>query len=607
MPDFRNNNQSRGYTPNNPPKVIAENKEQKSKYDFDDLLKDDSLACVKIEALMEICEILQLIPEKINSPEDLLGLLKERDSYRKLIEVSPERKIERLILSERPQNKNLRDSLPKSFRNMIAEIKDLETAEALLKEELNKVKLDYEVEVQKPEISEEMRFVIRSEFNGCVRQPEEGKLSEDYRQFIRANVRQEGQYRPEDYDFKEASEMWSKFTMFQSFANIEDDFKVAFAAQNISPELMKKMSAFDFMDALFKHKAAKMEKETGRTNIGSVRMFEGSREFFVKTFARNHGQEFKDSLRFMKVKPDVIENAYKAMLERGKIIPIEMGDGRLMIATVHHECAIHDAGQKENPALVNDMDNLRMMYEVIDRQKYNETVLDNSRAQIQLSGVNINLGRDVDIDKLARNPEEQKDFIKNMAASHLNELVDNFRKLGMSEADIVTIGMTMIKEGQIPVVPVGNNKFLAAELKTDAEGVKLKMSTLESVNNKAPDVHRGISHGLSARPVWVEQNLDNQPMEIRPVDYDSSGEGPSKEAYAKEVVSPLKQRIKIIKRVVSKGVKVLINGKMQNLKPACYLGGFSCIYMSPKDYEAMDNRFNRPKKYQSHTKSVERN
>lgn len=592
---------TQGFIARNPNKVPAKEK-QTSKYDFDEMLKNDSVACLQLEALMETCEILSLIGEQ--EPEKMAELLQERDSYLKLVNIAEDRKINHLLLSERPQGKNLYDNLPKAFKEQLLSIKNLEEAERLLKQELNKRNLDLQISLQKKPISRDMRRVIRIEFNGGINRPNADLLSSDYAAFKDTDkeTAEKSSCKADDYVLNDEVPAWKDFSSFRSFREMEDEFKEALAYNQVPPDLVKKMSVYDFEDMLFTYKQETRRRGNGR-NSSYVKLFEGSKEFFLKTFYENHGDEFKEALEFMKVKPEQIKKAMES-LQNGRLCPIEMADGRFIVATVHHGTAILDAAQKEDPTMVNNPDNLELMFEVLDRDRFKESVVDRSMAEENLSDISINLGKEVDIDKLARDEQLRKEFIQQTAAARLEELVAGMRKAGVLESEIINVISPMLKEGKIPSVPVGKNNYLALELRNSRDGVQLVFNSIEGSNDN-PDVHKGLAHGISTKPVAVEENIENKPMQVVPAEHDNSAEGYRKDAFNKEVVAGgIKERLMKIKRVVSVGKKIFENGKEKIFNPICYLAGFKCIYANQKDLDAAQRRKERNKDYSVKPKLV---
>lgn len=582
----------KGFRPANPPKIPEKKtaeEERVGKYDLDTLLQQDAAECAKIEAAIEVAEIMRAIPDKIKSGADLLKLLEERDSYLDLVEISPRKKVHNLMLSERPKGKNLLKHLDPQFIEQIKQISNVEEAQKFqdkVQEEsgFSSVVLEY-----KEPVSREMRRVIRMEFNGGINLPDEDDLSPAYAELAKDNRMGEGIYKAADYDLADLK-IWKDMARFPNFAKLENEFKAALAFQNVPPAMLREMNVFDFEDVMFKYR--NLEDES----LNFVHLFEGSKEFAIKMYGRNHQKELQEGLSGLGVSAEEAKRVTDMMCRRGRIPSVHLPDGRVLKNSVHHEWAILDAGLKENPEDVNKMNNFKIVFNLADPKSGAAPVTEKNESELsqQFRKNRIPLDEGADLTAMAANPALKKEFIKNLARDKMGELYMALKDFGLPKEEISNVILAMGHEGQIPQLSLAGNKYLAMNLKESRSGTKLVFGTQEGEQEYA-DVHRGIFHGNSTRPVYMEENPQKKPMDIVAAEHDDS-EGKAvheKEAYALENVPEQGGKLKkMIVRVMSKLHKSEENGQVCEKRPVFYLGSAKrVIFANAADEECEKNRY----------------
>lgn len=599
-------NRPKGFKPANPPKIPEKRtaaEERVGKYDLDTLLQQDAAECAKIEAAIEVTEIMRAIPDKIKSGDDLLRLLEERDSYLDLVEISPRKKVHNLMLSERPKGKNLLKHLEPQFVAQIKQISSVEEAQKFQdriqgESGFNSVTMEY-----KEPISREMRRVIRMEFNGGINLPDEDDLSPAYAGLAKDNRMGEGIYKAAEYDLADFK-IWKDMARFPNFAKLESEFKAALAFQNVPPEMLSEMNVFDFEDVMFKYR--NLEDES----LNFVHLFEGSKEFAVKMYGRNHQKELQEGLTEFGASAEEAKRVTDMMCRKGRIPSVRLADGRVLKNSVHHEWAILDAGLKENPGDVNNMSNFKIVFNLVDPKSGAVSVTEKNENDLsQLFRKNrILLEEKPDLTAMAANPELKKDFIKGLARDKMAELYMALKNFGLPKEELSNVILKMGHEGQIPQLSLGGNKYLAMNLKESRSGIKLVFGVLEGEQEYA-DVHRGIFHGNSTRPVYMEENPQQKPMDVVAAEHDDSESHAvhEKEAYALENAPEQGGKLKkMIVRVMSKLHKSEENGLADEKRPVFYLGSAKrVIYANAADDECEKNRYQQVRQRPYYQKTID--
>lgn len=309
--------QSRGYRPGNPQKKpepkdkIPQNTKQHSTEDLEEIrnsIEADEKRCSELEAAIEVLEILTAIPKKINSPQDIQALLQEQDSYLDQLEFYPSKKVRHVMLSDRPEGKNLWEKLSPEYQQKLLGLENASQAREFLSQELETSGLSLEMIEYQPPTDANTRRVLRIEFAGKIFKPDADNLSEAYLQLLENPA--EGFPKAQDYNLEE-SEVWQIFKKFPKFQKIENDFKEALALQRIPPEKIKELNAFDLESILFDYKS-------NGEDVSNVHLFEGSKETAVKIYTRNHREELETYFHSLGANEKDIEKVLEKMEKRGQ-------------------------------------------------------------------------------------------------------------------------------------------------------------------------------------------------------------------------------------------------------------------------------------------------
>lgn len=608
----RQMNKSKGFTPKNPEKAPAHEKSTANKYNLEDVLKQDKQRCAEIEAAIEVVEILTAIPEQIKSAQDLLNFLRERDSYLDKVKFSPSRKINHVMLTERPKGKNLLENLSPEYIKQLTQLKDADEARRFQEKIQSRSGFTTEVSEYKEPICHDFRHVIRMEFNGRANKPDEDSLSEAYLAVKAAPS--DKPLKAQDYNLDD-SPAWQFFKQFPNFRNMENDFRNALALMRIPPEAVAKMNSFDMEDALFNYKSH------GDEDVSSVRLFEGAKEAAIKIHTSNHRKEPEKLFSGMNARPQDIENMLNKMEKQGQIPPLRLPNGDYITATVHHDKSIMDAGDFDDPTQVNNPKNMRIVFkinkkdspenqttQIKDKDLFkafndNKIEVDTIPASEDLSAFQkslqtAGLGEDkiaeiMTLNTLSASPEAKQEFIKKISRDKMEELVNAFRALQIEDSKIVEIMTPMIREGKIPQIDLSKNRQLALELRQTKHGLRLNFGVQEKSSGYT-DAHRGIFHGNSTRPIYIELTDGKAGNVIVPHegennkrdDYKLNSE---KDIYAIENEDKNKSgEVKKMTMRVRAKLKSAENADEEDRYPAFYVTGISkelVIYSNNQDIE----------------------
>lgn len=561
--------------------------------EFQELLAADRVACNRLEAAIEVMEIMQALPGQINSDEELLNLLHDRHSYLDLVKFSEGSDISRVTLSERPTGKDLLQDVPADFINQLKDIRTVGGAENLLQKELEQYEHSLELYEYKAQVDAEMRRITRIEFDGGVRLPDENKLSPLYAAVKAGDLYEEERLGKDDYDLSK-SETWQKFKKFESFRRQEDDVRSALAFSEVPQQVLEQMNVADFEDVIFKYH----DECTGKAGVSFVRLFEGSRAFKVKNFISNHREEFEGQLRELNVNKEVIDNTVEKMFKKGVIPPIELADGWVMKAEVHHEWAIFDSGLLNDVTEVNNADHLQLIFQMSKQKERKEEAERKAEKPLEvlLKENSLELVEVPDMLSLANDEVARQEYLKKVAREQLEPLFMAMRKVGV-ETDIIKESiLSMANDGKIKPVKMTEGKILELQIVSRDNKARLEFKEVDTTEYNA-DVHKGIRHGNSTRPVYAEENPLNRETVVRAVENDNGGEvGSGKEAFAVEVKREKDEGKppRFIRRIMSKGRETVENGVSFMAHAECYFGTMKAvIYSNLGDAQGQKNRFNR--------------
>ena len=593
----------------------------KQKYQSDDLsrlITDNQAECGDLEVLMEAYKVFLAVPEAAKDKAKLQQLLSDKDSYRDEIVFSNEKELRSLSINPHIVGKNLwKGASEEMQKKLLHSVNSLDELEEVLSRRLQKNGLEMkDFDFQVP-IPADMRRVIRLEFDGSVEKQDEDILSAAYRsrepktiessddnlQTIDAKIEE----RAKTFDLKEFP-VWNKFAKFESFCRIEDEVKKALAFANVSPEMVLTMWVADVEDALwhykdFRRKAEYIKNRDERRLSGKddgkpfrpsnrTELFEGARAFAVKTFAKNHGEEFAKMLREMKVDEVQISRALMQMC-KGKLSRIELPDGKILMPTVHHDHAIQDAGYLKDITEVNRIKNFRIMYDVEQRQQRDKSDFRETSAtgkevflndeidvvQDMPSQVKITLKGDYDLNMLHNNEEVRKETVKKLALENVDELFNGMRKMGISTDAIQQIILGMHREGKIDNVEFEPGRYVGLDLRKTEYGTRLTVTKKSFPKEQMSSMHKSVMHGIDGAPLSIAYG--QEPHAVLAGDENREGKT---EYDVKGVKSILNQVKKKIARVSFKSAAA---------KPFAVIAGFKkSIGFDEKDFADEKLRFN---------------
>lgn len=593
----------------------------KQKYQSDDLsrlIANNQAECGDLEVLMEAYKVFLAVPGAAKDKAKLQKLLSDKDSYRDEIVFSNEKELRSLSLNPRIAGKNLwKGASDEMQKKLLHSINSLDELEELLNRRLQKNGLEMkDFDFQVP-IPADMRRIIRLEFDGSVEKQDEDILSAAYRsrepknmensddnlQTIGAKIEE----RAKKFDLKDFP-VWEKFARFESFRRIEDEVKKALAFANVSPEMAPTMRVADVEDALWRYKDFQRKaeyvknrderrlsgKDDGKPFRSSnrIELFEGARAFAVKTFAKNHGEEFSEMLREMKVDEVQISRALTQM-GKGKLSRIELPDGKILVPTVHHDHAIQDAGYLKDITEVNRIKNFRIMYDVEQRQQREsssmreapvtekETFLNDEIDVVKdtPSQIKIALNGDCDLNMLHNNEEARKEMVKKLALENIDALFTGMRRMGISTDAIQQVILGMHREGKIDNVEFEPGRYVGLDLRKTEYGTRLTVTKKSFPKEQMSSMHKSVMHGIDGAPLSIAYG--QEPHAVLAGDENREGKT---EYDVKGVKSILNQVKKKIARVSFKSAVA---------KPFAVIAGFKkSIGFNEKDFAEEKNRFN---------------
>lgn len=137
----------------------------------------------------------------------------------------------------------------------------------------------------------EIKHIIRMDFYGTVKKPDEQKLSDTYRRRNPSNTKD---LTAKNYDLKQ-SPTWMVFRQFKSFRLLEKILKEKLIENGITPEQAKRLNPYDYSDILFNHFVTKRRRDGVESHNASI--FLGARQRFIKKFIQTHEVAFRNYLK----------------------------------------------------------------------------------------------------------------------------------------------------------------------------------------------------------------------------------------------------------------------------------------------------------------------
>lgn len=550
----------------------------RQKSDVAELLQQNQKQCCEIEALMEAYEVFLALPDQAVQPGKMREFLSAQDSYRDEIVFSGERELKFFSLTERPRGRDLLAAVDGEFAEKLLNIGSLQEAETLLKSKLQQNGLEFNEFEFKIPIPADMRRVIRMEFDGAIEKPDEDILSPGYKNRERTEI-SDGSAYP-----LETSPAWQKFAKFENFRRMESEVREALAAAEIAPELVKEMRVADFEDVLWQYRNAKQPEEY--KDQPRINVFEGSRNFFVKMFIANHEDEFREVLKSLGCNEKTADYAVDK-LKKGKLPKIQLPGNKYLVPTVHHDHAIQDAGQLKDPTAVNNVDNLRMMFDVRDGNLRNVDYTYTPPVKLELSG-------EADLNLLAGDENAKKKYVKKLAAENFEAIFKAMRGMGVDSEKISEFILEMHRSGTVKAVENREGHYIGLDLKKTEYGMRLVLSEKEQDNGRARGMHKDIMHGIDGAPLSVEySNADHKVLPANGAEQQN--------AYEVEGVKGKGSRIvKLLKRISFKR-------NPDKRKPMALIAAFNkIIYANDRDTAAAERRFARQREGLVNKNSAER-
>ena len=552
-------------------------------------LKQNKIKSEEIEAIIEVLKIYLSIPEKIKSTDDLMELLQTKNSFLDRVKFPKDREVFRVSLTSRPDGKKLLEDLDPEYVKRLSAINNAEEAAQFLKEKLENTGFEIVTEVQKKELSEESRRILRIDFNGYIEYPDNDKLSDSYRAFnLEKLKRDDEEIEPIEvqYDFK--GTFWEKMRESLRMRNYEGAVINALQYNGIGQETLEQMSVYDFEHVFYKY-----AQGVGQAGMETADFGEGAKKLTVKGFIANHEEEFRQNLKSIGCPDEEADRAVRIMKRNGRVPVIKINENWIMIAEVHHDIAIKDAGQLKNIFEVNNPDKHVLMFEIKEakRTNLNNKALAAEYKKIKESTA-IHLGRDyADLEKLTEDPKAKKEFIKRLAEDKMKELYLGLKSFGVGVEDAQNAVVEMYKKGGLKSpIPAGDLE-IGISLKKSKGSLVLEFGVYAPESSQA-NIHRNIAHGLDAHPQAMVYNPENLPTSLMPKISEKSTflHKDEKDAFSVEIEgdSPkdIEQRKHFITRLRLKAQDGTENNEEKGQKPIAYFGSLeNVIYRNDKDGE----------------------
>lgn len=542
-------------------------KQMRRKNDVPALLAQNQKQCCELEALMEAYEVFLALPEKAEKTDEMRRFLSEQDSYRDEIDFSDERELKFLSLTERPQGRNLLAAVEPEFAEKLLNISGLAEAETLLRSKLRQNGLELSEFEFKVPIPADMRRVIRMEFDGAVERPDADILSPAYRN---REIKKISQEEASSYSLGECP-AWQKFAKFENFRRMEGEVREALAFCGVAPDMVREMRVSDMEDTIWQYRNSRQSEEY--QDQPRINIFEGSRGFFVKTFAKNHEKEFRDTLKSLGCNDRTLDYAIDK-LKKGKLPKVQLPGNKHLVPTVHHDHAIRDAGQLKDPTQVNNVSNLRMMFDVRDgnlREQNNRRI---QQERLEIEG-------DVSLNLLQKDKAAKKQYVKQLASQNFEAIFKSMRAMGIETDKISQFILDMHGKGDVKPLETRDNHYLSLDLKKTEYGMRLVLGEKEWDNERDRGMHKDIMHGIDGAPLSVQYDAGEHKVV-------SAGEMGGKNAYEVEGVKGVRNKVaKLLKRITFKK-------NPEDKKPMAVIAGFDkVIYSDERDLVDAERRFDQ--------------
>lgn len=220
------------------------------------------------------------------------------------------------------------------------------------------------VEKEESLISQEEKFLIKTEFHGLSHYPSKEQLSPYFQQFINDNTEPKvTSFNENDY-ILERIPSWKYFKQFASFKKRAPIFAKALAEKGIPPQDIQNLNAYDLV-AMLKNYNQKHD----------IPNFETAKSKFIKYFINHHEADFRTYLHENKaviiyalkskgIELDLKKNhhAYEEFIDKNIILMKTKGSVPPLF-NIHHKHPVKDSRTEENLSMANNPKNLCLIIE----------------------------------------------------------------------------------------------------------------------------------------------------------------------------------------------------------------------------------------------------
>ena len=220
------------------------------------------------------------------------------------------------------------------------------------------------VEKEESLISQEEKFLIKTEFHGISHYPSKEQLSAYFQNYIKdGNEKAPSSYTELDYVLDNIPS-WKYFKQFASFKKRASIFAKALAEKGLPPQEIQNLNAYD-MVAIFKNYNQKHD----------IPNFETAKSKFIKYFISHHEADYRAymqenkavilyALRNKGIELDIKKNhhAYEEFVEKNIILMKSKGCVPPLF-NIHHKHPVKDSKTEKNLSMANSPKNLCLILE----------------------------------------------------------------------------------------------------------------------------------------------------------------------------------------------------------------------------------------------------
>ncbi len=220
------------------------------------------------------------------------------------------------------------------------------------------------IEREESLISQEEKFLIKTEFHGLSHYPSKEMLSPYFQKHIENNANENSaSYQEEEYKLDNIPS-WKYFKQFAVFKKRAAIFAKALAEKSIPPQDIKNLNAYDLI-ALLKNYNQKHD----------IANFETAKSKFIKYFIQHHEVDYRNymlenkavilyALKNKGIELDLKKNhhAYEEFIEKNIILMKTKGSVPPLF-NLHHKRPVKDSNSNENLSMANNYKNLCLILE----------------------------------------------------------------------------------------------------------------------------------------------------------------------------------------------------------------------------------------------------